>query len=192
MSNWIVCITGLVGSGKSTVSDYFVNREKCLFFRFGQIVLDEVKKRRLPPSEALEKQIREEYRQKYGMAAFATLNLDKLENLVKKGNVVADGLYSFEEYKVLKDRFGDRLVVIAVYAPPELRYQRVSRRKSGPTDVDLRNHEFTAEEAGKRDMAELENLNKGATIALADFTLINTRDLRYLYRQIHKVITTLS
>jgi dephospho-CoA kinase len=189
MSHRLVCITGLVGAGKSVVSDYFVSHENYLFFRFGQLVLDEVKKRGQKSSEALEKQIREELRAKYGMAAMAILNLDKLEHLLKSGDVIADNLISFEEYKVLKDRFGDRMTVIAVYAPPKLRYQRVSLRKSGPEDVNLRNHEFTAAEAAKRDEAELKNLNNGATIAMADYTLINTGDLKSLYSQIAKVVS---
>lgn len=191
MAHRLVCITGLVGAGKSVVSDYFVSRGHYLFFRFGQLVLDEVKNRGLPPSEALERHIREEIRHKYGMAAMATLNLDQLDRLLRQDNVIADGLYSFEEYQVLKHHFGHQLVVIAVYAPPPLRYLRVSRRKSGPEDVNLRHRNIPAAAAAQRDLAELTNLNKGATIAMADFTLVNTRTLPYLYRQIRDVISRL-
>lgn len=190
--NRLVCITGLVGSGKSVVSDYFVNHEKYLFFRFGQIVIDEIKLRSLPPTEANQKLIREEVRQKHGMAAMAILNLEKINSLITQGNVIGDGLYSFEEYKILKDRFGDQIIVIAVYAPPALRYSRVAKRRSGSEDVNLRNHEFTIDDARERDYHELENLNKGATIAMADFTLLNTRDTNYLYSQIREIVSTLS
>ena len=48
----IVCITGLCGSGKSTVSDFFVSKGY-QYIRFGQIVMDEMKKRKLPLNEKL-------------------------------------------------------------------------------------------------------------------------------------------
>ena len=83
----------MCGAGKSVVSDFFV-KNGFQFFRFGQITLDEVKKRGLEPNEANERPIREEFREKYGMAAFAILNLPKFDELMKNGNVIADGLYS--------------------------------------------------------------------------------------------------
>lgn len=185
--NRLICVTGLCGSGKSVVSDRLVE-EGYQFLRFGQITLDEVKKRGLKPSEALEKEIREGFRKQYGMAAFAILNLPKLDELTEKGNTVGDGLYSFEEYKVLKEHFGERMSVIAVYAPPELRYKRISERIMLADDKDLRNRSFTVDEAKKRDLAELENLNKGATIAMADYTVVNTGDKNYLLKQIDEII----
>lgn len=185
--NKLICVTGLCGSGKSVVSDRLVE-EGYQFLRFGQITLDEVKKRGLEPSEALEKEIREGFRRQYGMAAFAILNLPKLGELTEKGNTVGDGLYSFEEYKVLKEHFGEKMSVIAVYAPPELRYKRISERVMLADDKDLRNRSLTVEEAKKRDLAELENLNKGATIAMADYTVVNTGDKNYLLKQIDEII----
>jgi dephospho-CoA kinase len=190
--NKVVCITGLCGAGKSIVSDYLVNKKSFQFLRFGQITMDEVKKRGLPINEASEKLVREDIRKQHGMGAFALLNLSKLDELIKKGYVVGDGLYSFEEYKILKDHFSDKLIVIAVYAPPCLRYERISQRISDSTDTDLRHRSITVEEAKKRDIAELENLNKGATIAMADFTIQNTKDTNYLYEQIEEILISIS
>jgi dephospho-CoA kinase len=94
----LICITGLCGAGKSLVSDYLVNQRHFQFLRFGQITLDEVKKRGLPVTEASQQLVREEIRAKHGMAAYATLNLPRFDELIKTGHVVGDGLYSFEEY----------------------------------------------------------------------------------------------
>ena len=55
--------------------------------------------------------VREDLRKIHGMAAYAILNLPKFDELMKIGNVIADGLYSFEEYKILKEHFGDSLAV---------------------------------------------------------------------------------
>ena len=187
MNNKLVCIAGMPGAGKSVVSDYLVSKG-FQFVRFGQIVLDEVKKRKLKPNEKNEREIREEFRKKYGMGAMALLNLDNFRSKMKKGNVVGDGLYSFEEYQILKKEFGEQFIEIAVYAPPSLRYQRISKRIMPKSDTDLRNRPFTVDEAEKRDVAELINLNKGATIAMADYTILNTKDLKYLKKQTEEIL----
>lgn len=182
----LVCITGLTGSGKSAASDFFV-KKGFQYLRFGQVVLDEVKKRGLEPIEANERPIREELRKKYGMAAMATLNLPNFKRLMKKGNVLGDGLYSFEEYKVLKKEFGKKFITIAVYAPPTMRYERLTKRKLLKRDTNLRNRPATKKAAESRDYAELENLNKGATIALSDYTIVNTKTLSYFNKQLDEI-----
>jgi dephospho-CoA kinase len=184
--NKIVCISGMCGAGKSVVSDFFVEK-RYQFVRFGQITLDEVKKRNLEVNEVNERAIREEFRAKHGMAAFAILNLPKFDELIKNGNVIADGLYSWEEYKVLKEHYGEAMKIIAVWAPPELRYKRISTRVSDTNDKNLRNRSFTKEEAMSRDYAELEKLNKGGPIAMADFTIVNNKEIKFLEDQIKEI-----
>lgn len=184
--NKLVCISGLTGSGKSVASDYFVEKGY-QFVRFGQITLDEVKKRGLSPTEENERPIREEIRKKYGMGAYATLNLPKFIKLIQKGNVLGDGLYSFEEYKILKKEFGKKLILIAVYAPPEMRYMRLEKRELKKEDEDLRNRPATKISAKSRDYAEIEKLNKGGPIAMADYTILNTKNLKYFYKQLDEI-----
>lgn len=182
----LVCITGLTGSGKSVASDYFV-KKGFQFLRFGQITLDEIIKRGLEPIEANERPIREEFRKRHGMAAYVILNLPKLKNLMKKGNTLGDGLYSFEEYKVLKKEFGKNFITIAVYSPPAMRYERLTKRKLVKNDKNLRNRPATKQDAESRDYAEIENLNKGGTIAMADYTIVNTRDIKYFNKQLNEI-----
>ncbi|MFA5532793.1 MAG: hypothetical protein WDA13_04370, partial [Candidatus Shapirobacteria bacterium] len=78
-------------------------------------------------------------------------------------------------------------ILIAVWAPPELRYERISNRVSGIDDKELRHRSFTKEEAKSRDYAELEKLNKGGPIAMADFTIVNNKDINYLNQQIEEI-----
>ena len=125
------------------------------------------------------------------MGAMALLNLDNFKSKMKNGNVVGDGIYSFEEYQILKKEFGENFKVIAVYAPPSLRYRRISKRVMPKSDTDLRHRPFTIDEAKNRDVAELINLNKGSTIAMADYTILNTKDLKYLKKQTEEVLTEL-
>ena len=181
--NKIVCTLGLCGAGKSVVADFFTEKGY-QFVRFGQIVLDEVKKNNLAPIEKNERKIREDIRKKYGMGAMAILNIPKFKKLIKKGNVIGDGLYSFDEYKILKKEFGNKLITIAIFAPPELRYERISKRIMPKSDTDLRNRPFTKKEAKARDFAEIENIDKAGPIAMADYTIINTEDLAHFKKDI--------
>ena len=78
MTNKLICLVGMCGAGKSEVANYLISKRKYGFVRFGQITLDKVKELGKKPSEKLERKIREDLRKKYGMAAFAILNIPKL------------------------------------------------------------------------------------------------------------------
>lgn len=184
--NRIICVTGMAGAGKSVLSDYFT-KKGYQFVRFGQIVLDEIIKRKLKPNEANQKMVREELRSKYGMEAMAKLNYPKFKELLKKGNVIADGMYSWAEYKYLKEKFGSQMITVAVFSPPELRYERLSKRIPDKNDKKLRNHHFSKEEAKQRDFNEIENIEKGGPIAMSDYTLLNTGGLEGFTKQVSEL-----
>jgi len=169
------------GSGKSEVARVFEKRGYASI-RFGDITDEEVKKRGLKLDEANERLVREELREKYGMAAYAILNLPRIEAALEKSSVVIDGLYSWEEYKYLKDRLGGRLHIVAVWAPPEMRYSRLKGRAVRP---------LSPARARERDYAEIENVNKGGPIAMADYTIVNNGTLEALRQQAGGIIEVL-
>lgn len=187
MDHKIICVVGMAGAGKSMISDELV-KKGFAFLRFGQITLDKVKELGLPPIEANEKKIREDIRKEYGMAAFAILNIPKIDELLEKSDVVVDGLYSWSEYKVLKEKYGDRMYVVAVFAPPRLRYERLEKR-SGINDKAQRFRSSTKDAAKARDYAEIENIEKGGPIAMADFTIINVGTLKGLSESVHEALS---
>lgn len=172
----------MAGSGKSIVADELVGQDFS-YVRFGQIVMDKIKEQGLKISEENEKKIREDLRKEHGMAAFAKLNISKFDKLLENSNVVGDGLYSWSEYKILKEKYGALMYVIAVYAPPLLRYKRLENRKA-ENDEKQRFRAINREDAQKRDYAEIENVEKGGPIAMADFTIANVGSLEELKNQI--------
>ncbi len=177
----IVCIAGLCGAGKSVVSEYIV-QEGFQYLHIGKITMDILKQKNLVINETNERQVRESLRKQYGMEAYALLNLEKLTHLSSQGHVVADGLYSFSEYVVLKDHFKQNLIVLAVYAPPQLRYQRLSVRPE---------RQLTPDEAKKRDFNEIMNVEKGGPIAMADITINNTGSFEELRKQVREAINVI-
>jgi dephospho-CoA kinase len=175
--NKIVALVGMCGTGKSVVADFFEKRGYQAIY-FGAVTIEEVKKRELPVNEQNEKQVREELRATYGMGAYAILNLPKIEEALLRNNVIIDGLYSWSEYKILKEKFGDDLFVISIASPLKDRYERLRTRKVRP---------LTNEEARSRDYAEIENLEKGGPIAMADYTIMNDGKVEDLIGHLERI-----
>ena len=176
--NHIIALVGMCGAGKSVVSEY-LTQKGYQYIRFGDITEEEMKKRNLEINEQHERMIRESLRKDYGMGAYATLNLPKIKQSIEKGNVIVDGLYSWTEYKILKDTFGDMMTVLAVFTPRKTRYHRLHIRKIRP---------LTQEEAMSRDMSEIENLEKGGPISIADYTIVNDEDIYSLNKKIDQFL----
>ena len=178
------------GAGKSEVADYMRSKRDFGYFRFGQIVLDRVKESGQAGSEKQEREIRENIRAEYGMAAMAILNLPKMQELLESNDVIGDGLYSWEEYLFLKEKFGDNLAIVAICAPPKVRYARlVGRADRHQGDASLRYRSFTKEEVVERDHAEIENSHKAGPIAMADYIVINNCSIEELYTQVDDALT---
>jgi len=179
MASVLVCIVGMAGSGKTTAADMLVERG-FQYVRFGQITLDLVKERGLAVSEENERAVREEVRREHGRGAYATLNIPKFDALLAKGDVVADGLYSWSEYKILKERYGARCVVLIIYASPTTRYERLARRERPASDAEARFRKLTPEKAKARDYAEIEHIEKAGPTAMADHLINNEGSLAEL------------
>lgn len=181
MSVKVVSIVGMAGSGKSEVARVFEGAGFARV-RFGDITDEEVRRRGLDLNEKNERLVRQDLRAEHGMAAYAKLSLPKIDRLLKSGSAVVDGLYSWEEYVLMKDHYGESLALVAVWASPGTRHLRLANRPIRPLSL---------QEAVSRDIAEIQNLNKGGPIAMADFTVINESSLEALERETSKVIGAL-
>ncbi len=185
----IVAIVGMPGAGKSYAAEYF-KKAGFDYIRFGQATIDEIKKRGLDVNEQNERIIREELRKTHGMAAYAIINLNKIEHSAH--HVIIDGLYSWSEYKILKEKFNKQFYVLAIYAPPALRYERLTNRADQfKNDTTHTFRSIKREDAITRDYAEIEKIEKGGPIAMADYTIINTQGIEHLASHIDSVIKEL-
>jgi dephospho-CoA kinase len=180
--NKVIAIVGMAGSGKSEVARILEERGFTRV-RFGDVTDLEIKKRGLTLNESNERFCREILRKELGMAAYAILNQPRIDTALQTSNVVADGLYSWEEYLSFKSYYGQNFFVIAVYSSPQTRFARLAYRKHRP---------LTALEAASRDKSEIENLNKGGPISMADFTVINESSLKDLRRQTEAILDKLN
>lgn len=176
----IVAFVGLTGSGKSTAVEYLTEKGIPKVY-FGGIVLDEVSRRGLELTQENEQPIREELREKEGKDFVVKRIITQIHDLIGAGQhrIVADGLYTWTEYKALKHEFPGELTVIAVVTQKHLRKQRMAKRSIRP---------LTSEQVDQRDWAEIENIEKGGPIAIADYYVMNDKDPENLYSQINAIL----
>lgn len=175
----ILAIVGMPGSGKSTVVQTLVQEYSLPFLHFGNITIQEVRKRNLPETQENEKKVRLDLRQKYGMAAYAHLSIPQIAELFKTcDTVLIDGLYSWSEYTLLREALQKKVLLLTIISRRENRYHRLSIREYRP---------LSPEEAEKRDFAEIESLEKGGPIALCDYYLTNDTGIEDLKTNLHNL-----
>jgi dephospho-CoA kinase len=172
----IIAFVGLAGSGKSAATDYLTSKGYPKVY-FGGVVLDAMTEAGLEHTQENEKPFREALRAREGKEFVVNRIVSQLHDLVAAGQrrIVADGMYTWTEYKVMKREFPGELTTIAVVTPKHLRHHRLAQRPIRP---------LTEAESNQRDWAEIENLEKGGPIAIADHYIINNSDLAHFHEQI--------
>ena len=174
----LLIVVGMAGCGKSVVVDYFKQKNWQVIY-FGGVTMKEVKKRNLPVNQSNEKLVREELRKIHGMEAYAKLEFPNIQRALSQGLTIIDGLYSWSEYKFLREHINIPIVILAVYTPKKLRYERLSKRQF--RGLDFKGAEF-------RDFAEIENLEKGGPIAIADQIIVNDGSIEKLHSDLDKFL----
>ncbi|MCC5624852.1 AAA family ATPase [Nostoc sp. CHAB 5715] len=179
----IIAIVGMPGSGKSLVASYLRNNGFPIF-HFGEIIIREVEKRGLSITPHNEQMVREEMRRNQGMDVCAQMSLPLIKaKLLEHQVVIIDGLYSFSEYKTIKKEFNDELLVLGIFTPKAIRYERLALRQERP---------LTPREAELRDFREIEIIEKGGPIAIADLIIINDGSQFELHEKIENILTKIS
>ncbi len=174
MKNKILAVVGMCGSGKSVATEVFVKAGWHKVY-FGAITFEEMARRNMPVNEANERKIREEFRASGDKAIYAKLNKEKIDTLLAKGNVLVESMYSWSEYKYLKEQYGDNFEVLCIVTNASLRRERLLTRPIRP---------FSLEDSTSRDWAEIENIEKGGPIGIADYYITNNDNEEDFVKQV--------
>ena len=177
-----LALVGMPGSGKTLCAQH-LESHGFFQFRFGSLIVDEVVRRGQAITPENERVVREEFRAQDGMDAIAKRALPILQSaLTQHDCIVIDGLYSFSEYKTLRHQLGAELILVAIVAERQTRYTRLAQRPERP---------LTPAEAEARDWQEIERIEKGGSIAIADFTLLNNDTPEALLDALDSLLTRL-
>lgn len=161
----IVTLVGLAGSGKSTTTEYLKQKGYPSVY-FGGVVINALKDAGLEITPSNEKMMRTKLREEFGKDVIVNKIVEQIQKLIKSGQkrIIADGLYTWTEYKILKKHFPTELKIIALVPPKNLRHKRISIRPD---------RAMTLAEVNDRDFNEIEALEKGGPIAIADYFIVN-------------------
>ncbi|CDF12183.1 dephospho-CoA kinase [Mycoplasma sp. CAG:776] len=176
--NKIIAIVGMCGSGKSVACDLLEKRGYKKVY-FGGVTLAKLKEANLEDTPENEKYMREKLRSELGIGAYAIILLPQIEELAKSNNVVLDGLYSWDELKILKEKFNTQLNTIAIIVDRKIRYERLEKRPIRP---------FSKEKAEKRDISEIENIAKAGPIAYADYYIDNNYTIEDFEKRLDEIL----
>lgn len=178
----IIAVVGMSGSGKSVVVDYLTEKGFPKVY-FGGMIYKEMKRRgiEITADGESEKRFREMIRETEGKDWVVKQVIEEAKNLINAGQkrIVLDGLYSWTEYKILKREFPGQLTVLAVVVPKALRHFRVGKRPERP---------FNTKEIQERDRSEVENLEKGGPIAMADYYVLNDESVAKLHDDVDVIL----
>lgn len=172
----IIALVGLAGSGKSSAVEYLTEKGFPKIY-FGGVIYKAMDEAGIEKTWDNQQQFREEIRRREGKDFVIKRVIKNIHDLVNAGQnkIVLDGLYTWSEYKLLKHEFPGQVVVIAIVTPKYLRYQRMAKRIERP---------MQPHEVDQRDWSEIENLEKGGPIAIADYFIINDGSLEQLHQKI--------
>jgi dephospho-CoA kinase len=180
----IIAFVGLAGSGNSTVVKHLA-KEGIPKIYFGEIIYKAMEEAGIEITWENQQVFREEVRKKEGTNFVVKRVIKEIHNLVNAGQrrIVLDGLYTWSEYRALKHEFPGEITVIAVVAPKHLRYQRMAHRPQRP---------MIKKEVDTRDWSEIENLEKGGPIAIADYYVVNDTTKESLFMKVDSVLDTIN
>jgi len=161
----ILAFVGLSGSGKTVAVEHFTENGFPKVY-FGGIIYQAMEEAGVAKGEDNEQAFRVEIRQKEGADFVAKRIIKQIHDLADAGQhrIIADGIYSWDEYKAMKHEFPAEITVVAIVTQKHLRYNRLEHREDRPqtqaTTID-------------RDKHEIEDIQKGGPIAAADYYILN-------------------
>ena len=158
----IVCLTGMPGSGKSTIVSALKARG-LEALNLGDGVRTEAKRRNIEPTGDNLGKLMLELREKNGPGAIAALLTEPIKNSQSK-IIIIDGVRSTAEINVLKNVGSVKL--LSIEASADTRYKFLSTR--GRSDDPKSREKFE-----ERDNREL-GVGIGESIAIADETISNS------------------
>jgi dephospho-CoA kinase len=176
----LVTFVGMCGSGKSTCSDFLKERGIPDVY-LGGIIYKAMAEAGIEVTPKSQEIFREQIREKEGKDFVINRAIKEVDDLIGAGQkrIIIDGIYSWTEWKIAKHTYPGELTTIAIVAPKKLRHSRLAHRPGRP---------FDAEQSRERDWTEIEHLEKGGPIAIADYYLNNTGSIEQLEANLEKIL----
>jgi len=175
----IICIAGLIGSGKDEAAKYIEEK-------YGYHVIDYANiLREICRRDGLEvtRENLQNTRVKYGNTFLAEIAIKKIQEC-GKDRIILTPMRRSEDFAIPKKEFGHAMKMIVVQAPQETRFERLKSRgrENDPKDF------LTFQRQERR---EFEIFNFDRTFSMADYEVDNSGTLEELHSQIDDIMASI-
>jgi dephospho-CoA kinase len=188
MIEFVVGLTGTIGSGKEIVKEILTLNFSCYSVSLSSMIRAELERKKKEFNRKSLQDEGNELRKKYGNFILAKLATDYLQK--DKEMIIVDGIRNPGEVEYLKKTFGKKFVLVGVDAPKEMRWERIKARarKDDPKTWE----EFVA--LDERDQGVGEDLfgqQVKRCLEMADVVFVNDGGLSQFKEKINSFVASL-
>ena len=179
----IIGITGTNGAGKDTVAEFFI-KQGYERLSLSDELRKELKKRNIPETREAMDSVGRELKKKEG---YGTLAKRVKKSITEKNTVIVSIRNPFE-VEALQELPNFHL--IAVDAPPNVRYERTQGRKRAGDDISF--EKFVTQDTYEREGKNPEQQQVNRVMDMADSTVMNNSTKKELFKKLTTIQTQFS
>ena len=172
----IICISGLIGSGKDTVAEYISEKYGYEIIDYANILREVCKREGLE----LTRENLQNLRVKYGNTFLAEEAIGRVKKSSSE-KIILSSLRRSEDYEMPKKEFKNDLIMILIESAPKVRFGRLSNRGRENDPKDFKEFE-------RQELREKEIFNFDKTFSYADFKIKNNDSIKELKHRIDEVM----
>ena len=177
----VIGVAGLRAAGKSIVNEvakeFGVNSVE-----MRSVVVEMMREKRIAITNRSLREFADELRKKEGYDVVARKVIEKIKRMNERALVV-NGIRGYEELKRFREAFGDKFILIGVFAPQKMRFGRVIKRNL-PEDPK------SWEEFVWADEKEL-GWGTADSFAFSDYMIVNAETKEEMREEVQKLLKKL-
>ena len=182
----IIGITGTLGSGKGTIVDYLVSQKKFGHLSVRGYLIKEIEKEALPINRDSMVVVANKLRANHS-PSFIIDELYKQAALSGK-NCVIESIRTQGDVISLREK--GNFILLAVDAPPEVRYERIFKRNSETDNISF--NTFLENEKREMDSTDPNNQNIRQCMLMADYVFSNNGTIKELECAVEETLSSLN
>lgn len=181
MVKLVIGLTGMIGAGKSAVSDHLIQKYNFFYISSGDVVRDELKTLGLEINRINAQSLAKQKVEEYGKDYWVNKILDAINNS-NSDYAIFDGIRYWVDYSKSKELFGDDFILIQVDAPKQERFQRMKlRNRPGDPQTIL---DFEKQQKKELDIFDLTKIFENK-----DFFIDNSGSMIALKKKVDAIIS---
>ncbi len=180
----IIGLTGTIWAGKGTIAQYLLSNHNFQHYQVRDVLTQELTKQDLPVTRDTMREMANHLRNIYGSEYIVS----QLRSLAQQSgsHTLIESIRTVWEIHYLRSLWPD-VRIRWIDADQELRYQRITKRKSATDYVTFQ--EFCDQECQEMENNDTAKQNLTQCLQLADHVLMNNESVEELYHRIDRTLS---